>query len=170
LQAIVPIGPATGVGEEHAPVAVLTSLHAEMQQPPGWAATALRLAAFEQALIVTAAFSDPGAAAVVAVTVAILRPDAFRLTASSPHPALSNALLPTALAECADHDDQPGYAGSEAVRSPLRSICGSGRSRTRCLRPATEKGRLKSRASSAGREHSGQQCPGIPPVACVFRR
>ena len=130
LQAIVPIRLETDVGEERAPAAVLTSLHAEMQQLPGWASTALRLAAFERALIVTAAFSDPSTAAVVAVTVAMLRPDAFRLTASSPRPALSNALLPSALAECADYDDQPGYAGSEALGSmPFPRIGGAGRSR-----------------------------------------
>lgn len=58
-----------------------SSSDVDMQRPPAWAAKALRIPAFDPATVVTAMFSE--ATVPVALTTVILRPDAFRITASS---------------------------------------------------------------------------------------
>jgi DNA-binding GntR family transcriptional regulator len=59
-------------------------LHLEMQPPPSSVARGLRLRAGQPAAIVTVRFDDPVAARPVALTVAALRPDLFRIVIDSP--------------------------------------------------------------------------------------
>jgi hypothetical protein len=117
LQILAPFESARSKGDPCVQAAQLGSFHAEMQHPPGWAATALCLPALGQAMIVTAAYTNPGSAAAMAVTTAILRPDAFRLTAWSPAPALSSATLPTALTDLAE-DDEPDDGSTDEIGPP----------------------------------------------------
>jgi DNA-binding GntR family transcriptional regulator len=58
------------------------ALHIEMQPPPPAIARSLRLAAGQPATIVTVRFDDPGGP--VALTVAVLRSDLFRVVIQSP--------------------------------------------------------------------------------------
>jgi DNA-binding GntR family transcriptional regulator len=65
------------------------SLHIEMQPPPPAVARSLRLPAGQPATIVTVRFDDPADARPVALTVAVLRPDLFRVVLQSPQVPLS---------------------------------------------------------------------------------
>jgi DNA-binding GntR family transcriptional regulator len=69
-------------------IGVPSSLHIEMQAPPPSVARSLRLTAGQPAMIVTVRFDDPGGTRPVALTVAVLRPDMFRLVVQSPRPPL----------------------------------------------------------------------------------
>jgi hypothetical protein len=60
------------------------ALHLEMQPPPSSVARGLRLRAGQPAAMVTVRFDDPVAARPVALTVAALRPDLFRIVIDSP--------------------------------------------------------------------------------------
>jgi hypothetical protein len=66
-----------GIGQ---PVA----LHLEMQPPPSSVARGLRLRAGQPAAIMTVRFDEPTAGKPVALTVAALRPDLFRIVIDSP--------------------------------------------------------------------------------------
>jgi DNA-binding GntR family transcriptional regulator len=73
---------------------VPSSLHIEMQQPPPWAAKALRLAACDSAIGISVRYTDATAGRPAALTVAVLRPDEFRVIVDSvvtPLPAPSDA-------------------------------------------------------------------------------
>jgi len=63
------------------------ALHLEMQPPPSSVARGLRLRAGQPAAMVTVRFDDPVAARPVALTVAALRPDLFRIVIDSPSDA-----------------------------------------------------------------------------------
>ena len=60
------------------------ALHLEMQPPPSSVARGLRLRAGQPAAVVTVRFDDPVAGRPVALTVAALRPDLFRIVIDSP--------------------------------------------------------------------------------------
>ena len=60
------------------------ALHLEMQPPPSSVARGLRLRAGQPAAMVTVRFDDPAAGHPVALTVAALRPDLFRIVIDSP--------------------------------------------------------------------------------------
>ncbi len=69
-------GEATPVGEPRA-------VHVEMQPPSPSVARSLRLSAGQPAALVTVRFDDPGAGRPVALTIAVLRPDLFRIVIES---------------------------------------------------------------------------------------
>jgi len=54
-------------------------LRIEMQQPPPWAAGALRLSACDSAIGITVRYADPDDGDAAALTSAVLRPDQFRV-------------------------------------------------------------------------------------------
>jgi DNA-binding GntR family transcriptional regulator len=60
------------------------ALHLEMQPPPSSVARGLRLRAGQPAAMVTVRFDDPVAGGPVALTVAALRPDLFRIVIDTP--------------------------------------------------------------------------------------
>lgn len=63
------------------------ALHVEMQPPPPAVARSLRLPAGQPATIVTVRFDDPATDRPVALTVAVLRSDLFRVVLQSPSPS-----------------------------------------------------------------------------------
>jgi DNA-binding GntR family transcriptional regulator len=81
------------------------ALHIEMQPPPPAVARSLRLAAGQPATIVTVRFDDAHCARPVALTVAVLRSDLFRVVVQSPQ-------LPLGDAELADGELADAEAGS----------------------------------------------------------
>jgi UTRA domain len=82
------------------------ALHIEMQPPPPAVARSLRLPAGQPATIVTVRFDDPADARPVALTVAVLRSDLFRVVLQSPQ-------LP--LAEGAGHEGSFSAAWTHAA-------------------------------------------------------
>jgi DNA-binding GntR family transcriptional regulator len=64
------------------------ALHIEQQAPPPSVARSLRLTAGQPALLVTVLFADPESGQPVALTIAVLRPDMFRLIVQTPEPPL----------------------------------------------------------------------------------
>ncbi len=78
-----------GSGEaKHAPPCVPSALFVELQPPSAAVARSLRLSAGQPAAMVTVRFDDPVADQPAAVTVAVLRPDLFRIVIESPASAL----------------------------------------------------------------------------------
>jgi hypothetical protein len=77
-----PTSPDPGDGAP-APVGEPGAVHVEMLPPPPSVARSLRLAAGQPAALVTVRFDDPGAARPVALTIAVLRPDLFRIVIQS---------------------------------------------------------------------------------------
>ena len=65
------------------------ALHIEMQPPPPAVARSLRLPAGQPATIVTVRFDDPADAKPVALTVAVLRSDLFRVVLQAPQAPLA---------------------------------------------------------------------------------
>ncbi len=65
-----------------------TALHIEMQPPPPAVARSLRLSAGQSAAIVTIRFDDQASGDPSALTVAVLRPDLFRIVVQSGAPLL----------------------------------------------------------------------------------
>jgi DNA-binding GntR family transcriptional regulator len=64
------------------------ALHIELQAPPPSVARSLRLTAGQPALMITVRFADPGTDRPVALTIAVLRPDMFRVIVQTPHTPL----------------------------------------------------------------------------------
>ncbi|HEY2639426.1 MAG TPA: GntR family transcriptional regulator [Streptosporangiaceae bacterium] len=64
------------------------ALHIELQSPPPSVARSLRLTAGQPAMIVTVRFDDQRTDRPVALSIAVLRPDMFRVVVQSPHPPL----------------------------------------------------------------------------------
>jgi len=78
--------PPTSPDPEHgepAPVGEARAVHVEMLPPPPSVARSLRLAAGQPAALVTVRFDDPEAGRPVALTIAVLRPDLFRIVVES---------------------------------------------------------------------------------------
>jgi len=71
------------------PVGAATALHLELQAPPPSVARSLRLSAGQPAMIVTIRFDDPTVGRPVALTVAVLRPEMFRLVLQTPSELLA---------------------------------------------------------------------------------
>jgi len=95
-----PVGPVGAPGEPAEPDGFLTdtlvpsSLHIEMQQPPPWAAKALRLSACDSAIGISVSYTDAATGKPGALTVAVLRPGEFRVIVDSevaPLPAAAPA-------------------------------------------------------------------------------
>jgi hypothetical protein len=76
---------------ELTPVGEPRAIHVELQPPPPSVARSLRLAAGQPAALVTVRFDDPEAGRPVALTVAVLRPDLFRIVVESGDHALAEA-------------------------------------------------------------------------------
>jgi DNA-binding GntR family transcriptional regulator len=68
---------------ELTPIGEPRAVHVEMQPPPPSVARSLRLAAGQPAALVTVRFDDPENGRPVALTVAVLRPDLFRIVVDS---------------------------------------------------------------------------------------
>lgn len=64
------------------------ALHIELQAPPPSVARSLRLTAGQPAMMVTVRFDDERTGRPVALTIAVLRPDMFRVVVQSPRPPL----------------------------------------------------------------------------------
>jgi hypothetical protein len=80
---------AEGHQDELAAMGRPAALHVEMQLPPPSVARSLRLAAGQPAAMVTVRFDDPATGTPLALTVAVMRPDLFRIvvqTAEAPLP------------------------------------------------------------------------------------
>jgi DNA-binding GntR family transcriptional regulator len=88
-------------------VGVPAALHLEMQPPPSSIARGLRLTAGQPAAMITVRFDNQSAGRPVALTVAVLRADMFRIVVDSPAapPSLSD-VIPAALAD--HHAVAPG--------------------------------------------------------------
>lgn len=69
------------------------ALHIELQAPPPAVARSLRLTAGQPAVIVTTRFDDRQTGKPVALTVAVLRPDLFRVVVQSTRPPLPDSNL-----------------------------------------------------------------------------
>jgi DNA-binding GntR family transcriptional regulator len=67
------------------------ALFVEMQPPPPAVARSLRLSAGQPAAMLTVRFEDPGNGRPAALTVAVLRPDLFRIVVESPAGASTSA-------------------------------------------------------------------------------
>ena len=84
------------------------ALHVEMQPPPPSIARSLRLSAGQSAVRVTVRFDDPGTGRPAALTVAVLRPELFRIvvqTAEMPLPGGEAGSAPGAWARTAEGCD-----------------------------------------------------------------
>jgi DNA-binding GntR family transcriptional regulator len=80
-----PVSPA---GAGPAPAGSATALYIELQAPPPSVARSLRLTVGQPAMIVTVRFDDPESGRPVALTIAVLRPDMFRVVIQTPLPPL----------------------------------------------------------------------------------
>jgi DNA-binding GntR family transcriptional regulator len=90
LTGITTEGPAAGSGDSDGrPLTGLpTALHIELQAPPPSVARTLRLTAGQPATIITVRFEDLDSGRPVALTIAVLRPDMFRVVVQTPRPPL----------------------------------------------------------------------------------
>ena len=82
----------TATADDYASLAMAgrpQALYIEMQPPPPAVARSLRLPAGQPATIVTVRFDDPADERPVALTVAVLRSDLFRVVLQSPQPPLA---------------------------------------------------------------------------------
>jgi DNA-binding GntR family transcriptional regulator len=68
---------------EFVPVGEPRAVHVEMQPPPPSVARSLRLSAGQPAALVTVRFDDPDEGRPVALTIAVFRPDLFRIVVES---------------------------------------------------------------------------------------
>jgi hypothetical protein len=98
------------------------ALHLEMQPPPSSVARGLRLRAGQPAIVVTVRFDEPAAGTPLALTVAALRPDLFRVVIDSP--AGAAPLRAVATADAFDEtsvpaDDQPEGIAAAADHQPV---------------------------------------------------
>ena len=73
---------------EPAPAGSAAALYIELQAPPPSVARSLRLSAGQPAMIVTIRFDELGSGRPVALTIAALRPDLFRVVVQTPLPPL----------------------------------------------------------------------------------
>ena len=77
-----------GAEEGHQLAGSPAALHIELQAPPPSVARSLRLTAGQPAMMVTVRFDDERTGRTVALSIAVLRPDMFRVVVQSPHPPL----------------------------------------------------------------------------------
>jgi hypothetical protein len=88
------------------PIGLPVAMHLELQPPQSSVARGLRLSAGHAAAMVTVRFDDPSAGRPVALTVAALRPDLFRIVIDSP--AEASPLRSVATADA--FDESPNNA------------------------------------------------------------
>ena len=69
-----------------------TALHIELQAPPPSVARSLRLTAGQPAIMVTVRFDEMDTGRPVALTIAVLRPDMFRVVVQTPRPPLPDGV------------------------------------------------------------------------------
>jgi hypothetical protein len=81
-------GPGLGSADAPPVVGAPSALHIEMQAPPPSVARSLRLSAGQPATMVTVRFDDQSLDRPIALTMAVLRPDMFRVVVQSPRPPL----------------------------------------------------------------------------------
>jgi DNA-binding GntR family transcriptional regulator len=79
---------ASADGDSQPVTGLPTALQIELQAPPPSVARTLRLSAGQPAMMVTVRFEDLDSGRPVALTVAVLRPDMFRLVVQTPAPPL----------------------------------------------------------------------------------
>jgi UTRA domain len=79
-----PAGAAADAGEPGAAACQPRALFVELQPPPPAVARSLRLSAGQPAAMVTVRFDEPAGGRAAALTVAVLRPDMFRIVVESP--------------------------------------------------------------------------------------
>ncbi len=82
-----PVGLLGGVvdgGDPRAPLGLPAAMHLEMQPPPSSVARGLRLGAGQPAVMVTVRYDEPAAHRPVALSIAALRADLFRIVVDSP--------------------------------------------------------------------------------------
>ncbi len=98
LPAVLNLLQLSGIGDAAAtdpaarqPTGVPGAVHIELQAPPPAVARSLRLTPGQPAMIVTVRFDAPETGQPVALTMAVLRPDMFRLVIESPRPPLPEA-------------------------------------------------------------------------------
>lgn len=94
-----------GGGDQRSPLGLPAALHLEMQPPPPSIARGLRLGAGQPAAMITMRFDEPASGQPVALTVAALRPDLFRIVVES-----SAAELPARPLESAEVADDVSAA------------------------------------------------------------
>lgn len=80
--------PVSGQASSQPLIGSPTALHIEQQAPPPSVARSLRLSAGQPALMITVRFAEPESGRPVALTIAVLRPDMFRLIVQTPEAAL----------------------------------------------------------------------------------
>jgi hypothetical protein len=97
-----------------APLGLPAALHLEMQPPPSSVARGLRLRAGQPAAMVTVRFDEP-AGGPVALTVAALRPDLFRIVIAAP----AGASPITAIATTDAFDETPGPPFTDGLAASL---------------------------------------------------
>src|SRR5262249_50513077 len=100
------------------------ALHVEMQPPPPSVARSLRLSAGQPAAKVTVRFDDPATGRPAGLTVAVLRPELFRIvvqTAEAPVPGGEAGSVPGAWARTTEGWD-PLRRGSYQVIAAERSV------------------------------------------------
>jgi DNA-binding GntR family transcriptional regulator len=91
---LLPIAPAARLDPERGeltPVGEPRAVHVEMQPPPPSVARSLRLSAGQPAALVTVRFDAPETGQPVALSIAVLRPDLFRIVVESGDHALTEA-------------------------------------------------------------------------------
>jgi hypothetical protein len=66
-----------------APALIPHALHVEMQQPPPWAARALRMSACDSAIGITVNYAEPADGSAAGLAVAVRRPSEFRVIIDS---------------------------------------------------------------------------------------
>jgi DNA-binding GntR family transcriptional regulator len=81
-------GAGSGDGDGRPLTGLPTALQIEMQAPPPSVARSLRLTAGQPAMMVTVRFEDLDSGRPVALTIAVLRPDMFRVVVQTPRPPL----------------------------------------------------------------------------------
>jgi hypothetical protein len=106
---------------KRAPLGRPAALHLEMQPPPSSVARGLRLGSGQPAAMVTVRYDDPVSGRPVALTVAALRPDLFRIVVESP--ADGGPVRTVAPTEALDDDtsgaaDNSGVDGDQAAERP----------------------------------------------------
>jgi DNA-binding GntR family transcriptional regulator len=82
------LGVAGGDPDSRAVAGSPTALHIELQAPPPSVARSLRLTAGQPAIMVTVRFDELDTGRPVALTIAVLRPDMFRVVVQTPRPPL----------------------------------------------------------------------------------
>lgn len=107
--------------DQATPLGLPAAMHLELQPPPSSVARGLRLGAGQPAVLATVRFDDPSSGRPVALTVAALRADMFRVVVDAPHEAspVGAVAVIDALADLAAEDgaslDSWSAAGKPAV-------------------------------------------------------